>query len=182
VLPPYYTGIVSGAQNLAAFLHSLPPGDVNLIAHSHGGNVVLLSQIWSTRPIRRYITMATPVNWDWYDYRFALNYGVEGRCQASSEADWAQVWGASPYQVGNVVINILQSVQGAYQAFQALLAGNYGDSFWFFGQSVINGIQADAWIDTTRYEVEGYTKMFVGLGHAELHTPGAWNALPAFCK
>lgn len=182
VLPPYYTGIVNGAHDLAVFLNSLPPGDVNLIAHSHGGNVVLLSQMWSTRPIRRYITMATPVNWDWWDWRFALDYGVEGRCQASSTADWVQLWGASPYQVGNFVYNVYRSVAGAYEAFEALVNGNYADSYYYFAQSVFDAIEADYWLDTTRREVEGYTHFFVSLGHTELHTPGAWNGLPAFCR
>ena len=182
VLPPSYSGIISGAHNLAVFLNSLPPGDVNLIAHSHGGNVVMLSQIWSSRPIRRYITLATPVNWDWLEWRYALNYGVAGRCQASSTADWVQVWGASPYQVSNMVINAFQSVQGAYQAFQELLDGNYADAYVFFAQSVFNAIEADYWLDTTRIEVEGPTYVFGGLGHPELHTSGVWNALPAFCR
>lgn len=182
VLPPSYPGILDGAFQLANFLHSLPPGDVNLIAHSHGGNVVLLSQQWSTRPIRRYITLAAPVNWDWYDWRFALNYGVAGRCHASSKADGVQPWGASPYQVQNFLINAWQASAGTYQAIQALINGNYADSFWYFAQSVFDAIEADYWLDTTRYEVEGYTHMFVGLRHTELHTPGAWNALPAFCR
>jgi hypothetical protein len=181
VLPPAYSGIFSGAQQLANFLDSLPPGDVNLIAHSHGGNVVLLSQIWSTRPIRRYITMATPVNWDWYGWRFAQN-AVAGRCQASSTADWVQLWGASPYQVGNFVYNVYQSVQGAIQAFDALINGNYEDSYYYFAQSVFDSIQADYWLDTTRIEVEGPTYMFVSLGHTELHTPGAWNAIAPYCQ
>jgi hypothetical protein len=172
VLPPFYNGIQSGAFQLANFLHSLPPGDVNLIAHSHGGNVVVLSQQWSTRPIRRYITMATPVNWDWYGWRFALNYGVAGRCHASSKADGVQPWGASPYQVQNFLINAWQASAGTYQAIQALINGNYEDSFWYFAQSVFDAVEADYWLDTTRYEVEGYTHMFVGLGHSELHTPG----------
>jgi hypothetical protein len=182
VLPPYYSGIYSGAQELANFLHSLPPGDVNLIAHSHGGNVVLLSQIWSTRPIRRYITMATPVNWDWYEWRFALNYGIAGRCQASSEADFVQLWGASPYQVGNFVYNVYQSIQGAIEAFEALLNGNYQDSFYYFAQSAFNALQADYWLDTTRIEVEGPTYMFVSLGHSDVHTPGMWNAIAPYCR
>jgi len=181
VLPPYYTGIFSGAQDLAAFLQSLPPGDVNLIAHSHGGNVVLLSQIWSSRPIRRYITMATPVNWDFGNWRYALGYTVAGRCQASSTADWVQLWGASPYQVGNFVYNVYQSVAGAIQAFEALNNGNYGDSYSYFAQSVFDAIEADYWLDTTRIEVEGPTYMFGSLGHTELHTPGAWNAIAPNC-
>jgi hypothetical protein len=182
VLPPFYSGIQDGAFQLANFLHSLPPGEVNLIAHSHGGNVVLLSQQWSTRPIRRYITMATPVNWDWYGWRFALDYGIAGRCQASSTADWVQLWGASPYQVGNFVYSVYQSIGGAYEAFQALINGNYEASFHYFAVSVFNAIQADYWLDTTRIEVEGPTFMFSSLGHTELHTPGAWNAIAPYCQ
>lgn len=180
VLPPYYVGIWSGALDLANFLDSLPPGDVNLIAHSHGGNVVLASQYWSTRPVRRYINLATPINWDFGYLRYS--YNASGRCQASSTADWAQPWGASPSQVSNIVYHVYHSVAGAIEAFQALINGDYDSSFWWFWQSVFDAIEADYWIDTTRIEVEGPTFMFGGLGHTQLHTPGVWNAIAPWCQ
>ena len=45
VMPPYYDGIWYGGWQLANFLASLPAGEVNIISHSHGGNVVLASQV-----------------------------------------------------------------------------------------------------------------------------------------
>jgi hypothetical protein len=182
VIPPFYNGIVDGGFALANFLHNLPPGDVNLISHSHGGNVVLMSQAWSTRAIRRYIQLATPVNWDFGDWRYALNYGIAGRCQASSSADWKQFFGASPYQVGNFFYHVYQSVQGAIEAFEALINGDYDSSFLWFAESVFDAIQADYWLDTTRIEVEGPTFMFSGLSHAALHEPPVWNVIAPWCQ
>jgi hypothetical protein len=177
VIPPLYNGIYLGAQELANLLNSLPPGDVNIISHSHGGNVVLLSQAWSSRPIRRYIQLATPVNWDFGDWRYALAYGVAGRCQVSSTADWMQFWGASPYQVGNFIYNVYQSVAGAIEAFEALNAGDYESSYWWFASSVFDAIEADYWWETTKKEVEGPTVWFHGLGHPDLHEPPVWNTI-----
>jgi hypothetical protein len=182
VIPPYYTGIINGGFALANYLASLPPGDVNLISHSHGGNVVLMSQAWSTRPIRRYIQLGTPINWDFGQWRYALNYDVEGRCQASSTADWKQFFGSSPYQVGNFFYSAYHSVAGAIQAFESLRNGDYEGSFYWFATSVFDAIQADSWLDTTRIEVEGPTYVFSGLSHADLHEPPVWNAIAPYCR
>ena len=181
VLPPSYVGIVNGGQDLANFLNSLPPGDVNVISHSHGGNVVLMSQAWSSRPIRRYIQLATPVNWDFGGWRYALGYGVAGRCQASSSADWKQFFGSSPYQQANFYYSIYQSYQGAIEAFEALLNGDYEAAYWWFAQSVFEALEADYWWDTTKIEVEGPTFMFGGLPHSGLAEPPVWNAIAPYC-
>jgi hypothetical protein len=111
-----------------------------------------------------------------------LGYGVAGRCQVSSSSDWVQFWGASPYQVGNFVYNVYQSVAGAIQAFEALNAGDYASSYAWFASSVFDALQADYWFDTTKIEVEGPTYMFSGLAHDELHEPPVWNGIPASCK
>lgn len=181
VIPPYYTGIVDGGFALANFLNNLPPGDVNLISHSHGGNVVIMSQAWSSRPIRRYIQLATPINWDFGNWRYALGYNTAGRCQASSTADWKQFFGSSPYQVGNFFYYSYQSIAGAIEAFEALLNGDYDSSYWWFAQSVFDAIEADYWLDTTKLEIEGPTFVFGGLSHAALHEPGVWNAIAPYC-
>ena len=180
--PPSYSGILTGGQDLANFLTSLPPGQVNLISHSHGGNVVLTSQIWSSRQIRRYVQLATPINWDFGDWRLALGYTVSGRCQASSWSDWQQFFGASPYQVGNFAYAAYNSIAGAQNAFEALLAGDYESSYAWFASSVFNALQADAWFESTKVEVEGPTYMFSGRSHGEVHEPYVWDNLPASCK
>lgn len=182
VIPPYYSGILNGGQALANFLNSLPAGEVNLISHSHGGNVVLMSQIWSSRPIRRYIQLATPVNWDFGEWRYALGYTVAGRCQASSKADWKQFFGSSPYQVGNFFYYTYQSVAGAIEAFQSLIGGDYDSAYGWFAQSVFDAWVADSWWDSTKIEVEGDTYMFSGLSHGELHEPPVWNAIAPNCR
>jgi hypothetical protein len=182
VLPPYYVGIINGGHDLANFINGLPPGDINLISHSHGGNVVLMSQAWSSRPIRRYIQLAAPVNWDFGDWRYALGYNVAGRCQASSKADWVQFFGSSPYQVGNFFYYTYQSIAGAVEAFQALINGDYYGSYAWFAQSVFDAWEADQWWDSTKIEVEGPTFMFNGLNHGQLHDPGVWNAIAPYCQ
>ena len=181
VTPPAYSGIVSGGFALANFLNSLPAGPINLISHSHGGNVVLMSQQWSNRPIRRYIQLATPVNYDFGNLRYAPAW-VVARCQASSRADWVQFFGASPTQVGQFAYNVYQSVAGAAEAFEALIAGDYTSSYAWFATSVFNALQADQWWNSTKVEVEGDAWMFNDLSHAAMHEPPVWNALPASCK
>lgn len=181
VLPPNYNGIISGGFDLANFLNNLPPGDVNLISHSHGGNVVLMSQAWSRRPIRRYIQLATPVNWDFGYWRYALGYNTAGRCQASSTADWKQFFGSSPYQVGNFFYYSYQSVAGAIEAFEALNRADYDSAYWWFANSVFDALEANYWFDTTRIEVEGPTFVFNSIGHGALHEPPVWNAIAPYC-
>lgn len=182
VIPPSYTGIVDGGFALANFLNDLPAGDVNLISHSHGGNVVLMSQAWASRSMRRYIQLGTPVNWDFGNWRYAIAYDmVDGRCQVSSKADWKQFFGSSPYQVGNFIYSVYSSVQGAVEAFQALAAGDYYSAYYWFATSVFDALEADYWWDTTKIEVEGPTYMYSGLSHADLHEDEIWNDVAPYC-
>jgi hypothetical protein len=131
----------------------LPSGDVNLISHSHGGNVVLMSQGWSTRKIHRYVQLAVPVNSDFGLYRYALPYNmVDWRCQASSSADWVQFAGASPTQVYNFAASVYQSWSETYQALQALADGDYDSAFAYFLQTSFDLWQADQWWTSTKQE------------------------------
>src|SRR6185436_17641775 len=107
-----YSGIYEGGWVLGNVLAALPPGDVNVIAHSHGGNVVIIAMYWANREIKHLINMATPVNWDLP--RFSMGQGAFSRCQLSSWADYTQFGGSSPEQVAGFVV----STTLAYQASQ----------------------------------------------------------------
>lgn len=184
VIPPSYSGIWAGGLQLADFLASLPAGEVNIISHSHGGNVVLTSQYWSQRQIRRYIQLATPVNWDFEGWRYAIGYTVAGRCQASSDVDWVQFFGASPGQVINFLIAHYLSNAAADYAFQALHDGDYAEAFGWFASSLFAGAVADYWFNTTKYEVEGLNIRFngYGLSHSDMHEPFVWNSIAGWCS
>jgi hypothetical protein len=181
VFPPLYLGIVNGGHDLAQFINGLPPGDVNLISHSHGGNVVLMSQAFGIRPVRRYIQLATPVNWDFNLWRWAMAYGqVAYRCQVSAENDWIQFGGASPFQIFQFGWELYQAGTAAWEAYEALADGDYVLAYWWFTQIAINLIQADYWFDTAKIEVEGPTLVFSNVGekpHAATHEPPIWNAM-----
>ena len=182
VLPPAYYGIVNGGQELANFINSLPAGDVNLISHSHGGNVVLISQAFGIRPVRRYIQLATPVNWDFWPWRWAIAYGqVAWRCQVSANNDWIQFSGSSPFQQLQFYWELYDAGSAVWEAIQALRNGDYAAAIWWFSQSAIDLIQADYWFDTAKYEVEGPTLVFSNVSppHGGTHEPPIWNAMVA---
>jgi pimeloyl-ACP methyl ester carboxylesterase len=179
VFPPYYIDMVySGRYQVANVLGSLPPGDVNLIAHSHGGNVAIMATYLAPRRLRHLINLATPINWD---LPGLLGGGADSRCQISSTADWVQFAGASPTQVLNFAYAIYYAIRGAIEAFQALLAGDYVAAYEYFSRSVFEVIEAEYWWLTTKVEVEGPTYMFTGLGHSDLHEPPVWNAIRNVC-
>ena len=150
VLPPYYIDIVAGRYPLANFLNSLPPAEVNLVTHSHGGNVAIMATYLTGRRLRHLINLGTPINWD---LPGALGgRGADSRCQISSAADWVQFVGASPYQVGHFVYDIYQSIAGGVEAFQALLAGDYATAYAYFADAIFDVIDATYWWFTTKIE------------------------------
>lgn len=178
VFPPFYSDIDSGGYQLANFLVSIP-GDVNVITHSHGGNVAIWSTYLMNRPLRHLINLGTPINWDLPGH--LGGGGAYSRCQISSSADWVQFAGASPYQIGNFAYSIYQSIAGAYEAFQALAAGDYDAALAYFWISVFEALEAEYWWYSTKIEVVGPTYMFSGLSHGDLHEPPVWNAIAGPC-
>jgi hypothetical protein len=184
VIAPNYSGIWEGGYHLSNFLASLPAGEVNIISHSHGGNVVLASQYWSQRPIRRYIQLATPVNWDFGGWRYAIGYTVAGRCQASSDADWVQFFGASPGQITNFAIAMYASYAGSQEAYDALNQGDWAEAFAWFAAAAFAAYVADYWFWSTKDEWEGGNITFYGygLGHSDMHEPPVWNFIAPYCS
>jgi hypothetical protein len=179
VFPPTYSDIWGGGPTMASILSAFPAGDLNVVTHSHGGNVAILSTYYMYRPLRTLINLATPINWDLYGYLGGA--GAYWRCQVSSSADWVQFIGASPTQILNFAYAVYASIVGAISAFDALVMGDYWTALAYFQYAVFEVIVADYWWYTTKIEVEGPTYMFSGLGHEDLHTAGVWNAIAPYC-
>lgn len=180
--PPLYVGIFQGGQELANFINNLPAGDVNLISHSHGGNVVLIAQFFGIRPVRRYIQLAVPVNWDFWDWRYAIAYGqVVWRCQVSATRDWIQFFGASPSQVNQFAWEIYTGEQAVREGMQAAVNGDWELAYYWFSQATIDLLQADFWFDSAKIEFEGTNLVFdnVPNNHFGVHEPIVWNAMNA---
>ena len=111
VLPPFYLGIVNGAFKLANVLHALPAGDVNIVAHSHGGNVAGFATWLTDRPIHRMIGLGVPVNQDLAlrPSRNARSYRAP--CLVSSWGDLIQVAGASITQQRGFIDNTVRAAR-----------------------------------------------------------------------
>lgn len=178
VIPPY-AGIGLGALDLADFVHSLPEGNVDIVAHSHGGNVAIFATYFlPDRPIRNLINLATPVNWD-LD-RVVGGAGVLNRCTVSSWFDAVQFGGASTFQqwlFSEAIYNGYEALRNAQDAYdredwEAFAAYSALAALYF--------LEADGWWESAKVEWQGATWWANVLGH-DLHTPEIWNALVPHC-
>jgi hypothetical protein len=164
-----YAGIYEGSVQLANLLASLPAGDVNLITHSHGGNVA----------IRHLINLGTPIN---LDFNRNLGSPVYSTCQVSSTSDLVQFGGASLF--GQVYPHYNAYADGIYYgnlAYEALQQGNYSDYHFYLSISESSFWLAESLFWSTKYEVFGQTRMFVGLSHGDLHEPPVWWEIAPYC-
>jgi hypothetical protein len=175
---PQYSGIHDGAFDLAAAINALPPSEVNIIAHSHGGNVAIEASWGVNRLIKHLIELGTPVNWEVERHSGWVGW----RCTASSWDDIVQFEGASSIQVANFWIAWYEYgfylnkasddfYVGDYEQMAidlAIATGFYGDSQW--------------WWSTTKEEWQGSTIGFSGLEHSSMHEPYVWSQIPGYCK
>jgi hypothetical protein len=173
-----YEGIYAGAGPLASRINALPAGEVNIVAHSHGGNVAMLSTSMLNRNISHLIELATPVN---YDFDRTV-YGVGERCIASSWSDEVQFLGASPYQIGNYTV-----AEVLFHAFDQLAEDAWLNQDWE-AYAVFQGLALGAlydmsyWWSTTKEEFWSWVIPFNGFGHSDMHEPTVWSYIPGFCK
>ena len=159
-----YVDIYTGGYNLAVFLHRLvvdPGYQLNLISHSHGGNVVKVAAwlagigISPALPrIQRIINLGTPQNWDLPPMSPSVSVSV---CQVSSTADYTQVVGSGVLQVFAVGEAATDAASWSYQAGRAASVGDWTD----FANDTFNASWDTAngiwWTFTTRLETEeGY--------------------------
>jgi hypothetical protein len=177
---PYYSGIFNGAAQLSGVINAMPAGSVNVITHSHGGNVALLAtQFYTNRPLARLINLATPVN---FDIRYYGAPWVNHMCTASSWHDWVQFVGASPTQVNNFLQQSYWGYQYGSLSAEAFINGNYADAA-YYSALAYNYIAAGySWFESTKLELHGWTIAYGSGGHSDMHEPDVWNALPAACK
>lgn len=180
---PTYSGIYNGGYALASYINGLqlsPQDNLDVVAHSHGGNVVKIASYFISHPIRHLINLGTPINYD-----LPLLYGnmVYHYCQVSSYTDYVQFGGSSPYQIA-----IYGDAQywAAYYAYQATLDAIYGDWDAFGWDSALAASYqalAEAWWFSTKLAPDGADNImfFGGQSHADLHEPPVWYAIQSSC-
>lgn len=178
---PHYGGILNGALEFANCINSLPPGEVNVITHSHGGNVAILGSWLLNRPIAHLINLGTPVNWD---MRFHTSYpgNTVSFCTASAWSDWVQFVGASPFQVGQFAIASYVAFQAGEESANAFMRGDDALGFYWAGVAAAAIYGGYEWWRSTKEEWSGWTLFFDGLSHGQMHSPIVWNQLPSVCK
>ncbi len=183
---PGYSGIDAGAQLLANEVNALPAGEiVNLVGHSHGGNVLIRSTHYLDRPVKHLIELATPVNWDLpkdQAPRYTAGDGAQWRCTASSWADVVQLLGASPPQVTFYFLYSFWAAQEFEEASFYLGQGDYENWAIHYALYLAFALEADYFWGSSKIEWYGATIPFNALDHSMMHEPLVWNALPSFCK
>jgi hypothetical protein len=181
VLPPAYLGILEGGCDLVDYVNStVPDGPVDIIAHSHGGNVAIFATYCGlARPITHLINLATPINFDLP--RGLAGYGAYSRCQASSWSDWTQFGGSSPTQISNWAFDVYEAADYSYQAVQAMIDGDWDTCYYDTALSAWYGADAYWWWSSTKIELEGPTWGFNGLEHSDMHEPPVWYAIAWAC-
>jgi len=181
---PDYGGIVAGAYGLAAFLDGLPGGDINVVAHSHGGNVVGLATWITNRRLKHVINLATPINYDLQYARYMAPppYRPDSRCQASSFIDWVQFLGSSPFQVQEFIYATYDAEQLANMAIDEFQQGNWEEGLAESALAAAYAAGAFDWWMSTKVEWAGPTYMWWdGHIHGDMHEPDVWNALAGAC-
>ena len=183
VIFPDYSGIAQGAFELALFIDSLPAGDVNVVAHSHGGNVVGLATWIANRPLKHVINLATPINYDLQYARWMAPppWAPYSRCQASSFVDAIQFLGASFIQVQEFIYTSYDAQHFIDLAIEDFRAGNEAQAFAESAFAAYYGAQALGWWYSTKIEWSGPTYMWWTKWHSAMHEPDVWAELAGPC-
>ena len=184
IYPPFYIDIVSGADGLVNLInsHSFAPGEsLNIVAHSHGGNVVKLATYGINHAISNLVNLGTPQNWDLPGIAWA---DVGNYCQVSSFTDPIQVSGSSPYQVYNFGQDEYQAALWTTQEAIDLYKEDYSDAA--YDAEEIADYQADAvyWWLTTKIAEDSpaaLNVLFASYSHSGLHTTGVWSQVVNGC-
>jgi hypothetical protein len=178
VFPPFYDGIFNGGFVLASFLNGVGGDNLNLIAHSHGGNVVKIASYFLSRPFRHLIHLGTPVNWDLYPLG---GPGAYSFCQVSSYLDYVQVGGSSPFQVGMFGYAEYYAAYYFWQAMEALFNGDWDLFAYYMAVSAYYEAVANFWWLSTKLEWYADNWMFWSESHGDLHEPPVWNTIKYGC-
>jgi pimeloyl-ACP methyl ester carboxylesterase len=180
VVSPLYTGIYSGGFDLATFLNGVGGDNLNVISHSHGGNVTLIAMWYLTRPVRHLINLGTPINWELLPARYASG-SASSNCQVSSYADYVQVAGSSPLQVGMFIYNQALAGYYFYKAIEAAIDEDWALFEYYLALSAERELEANWWWWTCKAEWFAPTLWFVDQNHGQLHEPDVWNQIKYQC-
>jgi hypothetical protein len=182
VVFPAYSSIYDAGFGLANFInsHSFAPGEgLNIVAHSHGGNVVkIATTLGLSHAINNLVNLGTPQNFDLPSINTSqvVNY-----CQVSSIADFKQFFGASPLQVDLYLAAQDNAVYYQNLADQALLNGD-DDSFFLYESIAVSFLtDAEFWFFSTKIDPAANNVLFSTLGHSDLHEVPVWNVLRYAC-
>jgi RHS repeat-associated protein len=180
-----YGDIRAAAYNLAVYLnnYNFQPGEsLNIVAHSHGGNVVQIAAGYFglNHTIDNLVELGTPQNWDLYRYQpinAANNY-----CNVSSFTDTTQFSGASPFQIAATSYYAALGLSADRWAFVALADGDMQGFYYFLElSSVYYGISTGYYL-TTKLDPYATNNVLLTSGsHSDLHTADVWNAIKKPC-
>src|SRR5262249_13201745 len=183
IFPPLYISIYGGAPGLVDLInsHYFAPGEnLNIVAHSHGGNVVKIATFLGlSHPINNLVNLGTPQNFDLPPINTSqvINY-----CQVSSIADFTQFIGASPYQVGNWVADEISAAAWLVQEFQDLADGYYDLAELDAEEVALYEADAAYWFFSTKIDFAANNVFFFSEAHSDLHEVPVWNVLRYACN
>jgi RHS repeat-associated protein len=185
VFYPLYSDIQLAGVELAKFLngYDFKEGEkLNIVAHSHGGNVVKVASQnlrQSTRSIDNLVTLGTAQN---YDLPLINTFKVKNHCNVSSLVDPVQFGGSSPTQIFRTVENTRDGAYHASWAAYELFRGNFSKAAWHSALSAQYFALAAAWVLSTRIDpLANKNVLFGSEGHSELHTVPVWNKINGEC-
>jgi RHS repeat-associated protein len=127
-----YIGIIKGGQKLADFInnYTFAEGEkLNIVAHSHGGNIVKVASLLINRQVDNLVTLGTPQNTDLAPINF--HRAAKNHCNVSSLVDYKQFYGASPLQVYMTGYLTYEAVRYAAMAYAAYSMAHH--SYHIFG-------------------------------------------------
>jgi hypothetical protein len=184
IYPPFYLDIYGGAQGLVNLIngYSFKPGEaLNIVAHSHGGNVVKIASYGINHAINNLVNLGTPQNYDLpgLDWPLVGNY-----CQVSSFTDYVQFIGASPTQVYDFAED--EYYVGVWTEQEAIDLANGDYDAAEEDAAEIAYYQADAlyWWLTTKIALDSADPINILFGtysHSDLHTPAVWTMVVSGC-
>ena len=125
---------------------------IRLVAHSHGGNVAILTaNLLGDKGIKvdTLVTIATPVR----EFEYSLNYKVGQHIQVYNEQDGVQVNGGSIWLLGEAkrkfpnAANIKVNLEGDYDPIEAHSAMHSSIKVW---ERYIKPVLADFYVKPPR--------------------------------
>ena len=184
-----YYGILAGGLKLANFLNKYPfkEGEkLNIVAHSHGGNIVKVASLLINHEIDNLVTLGTPQN---SDLGVIINghKAAKNHCNVSSLVDYKQFYGSSPTQVaatgyytGLGFANGYASTHywwmSIFEPDPYLKAYYQGQSVYHAQLSALYFADAAAWYMSTRINPVANRNVILGYeSHHDLITAETWK-------